>query len=234
MRRRSALATDWSPAGKGARAPVHAIPRKKHSGDPSGARNNGVLVDSLSPLPKAGWWSHELGYWPEQLMTRLDKACLAAIGVATLACFYPIPTTVQQPDRVNAAGSASHAGRVSRNPICHCKGYAGPGGPCFAGPGGRANDGPGGPAYAGPGGPCYAGPGGPENDAPGGPAYAGPGGPMHDGPGGPMYRGPGGAANDGPGGPAYAGPGGPCNAGPGGPCYSGPGGTGEKCSQICR
>ena len=29
---------------------------------------------------------------------------------------------------------------------CHCKGYAGPGGPCYAGPGGPAYDGPGGAA----------------------------------------------------------------------------------------
>jgi hypothetical protein len=35
---------------------------------------------------------------------------------------------------------------------CNCKGYAGPGGPCY--------DGPGGPCYDGPGGPCYSGPGG--------------------------------------------------------------------------
>lgn len=36
--------------------------------------------------------------------------------------------------------------------ICNCKGYAGPGGPCYSGPGGPAYNGPGGPAYAGPGG----------------------------------------------------------------------------------
>ena len=36
--------------------------------------------------------------------------------------------------------------------VCHCKGYAGPGGVCYNGPGG--------PAYAGPGGPAYNGPGG--------------------------------------------------------------------------
>ena len=44
--------------------------------------------------------------------------------------------------------------------VCNCKGYAGPGGPCYDGPGGPAYKGPGGPAYAGAGGPCYAGPGG--------------------------------------------------------------------------
>ena len=32
--------------------------------------------------------------------------------------------------------------------VCNCKGYDGPGGPCYSGPGG--------PAYAGPGGPAYA------------------------------------------------------------------------------
>lgn len=40
------------------------------------------------------------------------------------------------------------------NNVCNCKGYDGPGGPCYAGPGGDAYDGPGGPAYSGPGGPC--------------------------------------------------------------------------------
>ena len=54
------------------------------------------------------------------------------------------------------------------NGPCNCKGYDGPGGPCYAGPGGPAYDGPGGPAYDGPGGPCY--------DGPGGPCYSGPGG----------------------------------------------------------
>ena len=110
--------------------------------------------------------------------------------------------------------------------ICNCKGYAGPGGPCYNGPGGAAYDGPGGPAYRGAGGACYAGPGGPEYDGPGGPAYKGPGGARYDGPGGPAY--------DGPGGPAYSGPGGACYAGPGGPCYSGPGGTGTTCPAICK
>lgn len=110
--------------------------------------------------------------------------------------------------------------------VCNCKGYDGPGGPCYAGPGGPAYDGPGGPAYRGPGGACYAGPGGPAYDGPGGPAYSGPGGPMSRAPGGPAY--------DGPGGPAYRGPGGPCYAGPGGPCYSGPGGDGKRCPPVCR
>ncbi len=110
--------------------------------------------------------------------------------------------------------------------ICNCKGYDGPGGPCYSGPGGAAYDGPGGAAYNGPGGPCYAGPGGPAYDGPGGPAY--------DGPGGPAYDGPGGAAYDGPGGPCYDGPGGAAYDGPGGPCYDGPGGTGEDCPKICK
>ena len=52
--------------------------------------------------------------------------------------------------------------------ICNCKGYSGPGGPCYDGPGGAAYDGPGGPAYSGPGGACY--------DGPGGACYSGPGG----------------------------------------------------------
>lgn len=110
--------------------------------------------------------------------------------------------------------------------ICNCRGYDGPGGPCYSGPGGPAYDGPGGPAYDGPGGPCY--------DGPGGPMYGGPGGPAYDGPGGPAYNGPGGPAYDGPGGPCYDGPGGPAYDGPGGPCYDGPGGTGENCPAICR
>ena len=110
--------------------------------------------------------------------------------------------------------------------VCNCKGYAGPGGPCYTGPGGGAYAGPGGPAYSGPGGPCYAGPSGPRYGGPGGKAYAGPGGPRYDGPGGPAY--------DGPSGPAYSGPGGPCYAGPGGPCYSGPGGTGDDCPSVCK
>jgi hypothetical protein len=62
------------------------------------------------------------------------------------------------------------------NDVCHCKGYNGPGGPCYAGPGGPAYNGPGGPAYSGPGGPCSHSPGGPEYSGPGGPAYSGPGG----------------------------------------------------------
>lgn len=111
------------------------------------------------------------------------------------------------------------------NNVCNCKGYSGPGGPCYDGPGGAAYDGPGGPAYSGPGGACYAGPGGPEYNGPGGNAYDGPGGPRYNGPGGPAY--------DGPGGPAYSGPGGTCYAGPGGPCYSGPGGTGQQCPAVC-
>lgn len=41
-----------------------------------------------------------------------------------------------------------------------CRGYNGPGGPCYDGPGGPLYTGPGGPCYAGPGGPCYSGPGG--------------------------------------------------------------------------
>jgi len=119
-----------------------------------------------------------------------------------------------------------YSGQSPTPDVCNCKGYAGPGGPCYSGPGGPAYDGPGGPAYAGPGGPCYDGPGGPMYDGPGGPMYSGPGGPMYDGPGGPCH--------DGPGGPCYAGPGGPCYAGPGGPCYSGPGGTGENCPSSCK
>ena len=48
---------------------------------------------------------------------------------------------------------------MARN-VCNCKGYDGPGGPCYAEPGGPAYVGEGGPCYAGEGGPCYAGPGG--------------------------------------------------------------------------
>lgn len=122
--------------------------------------------------------------------------------------------------------STPRQGSAARQSICNCKGYAGPGGPCYNGPGGAAYDGPGGPAYRGAGGACYAGPGGPEYDGPGGPAYNGPGGALYDGPGGPAY--------DGPGGPAYSGPGGACYAGPGGPCYSGPGGSGKQCPAVCK
>lgn len=114
---------------------------------------------------------------------------------------------------------------VAPNP-CNCRGYDGPGGPCYSGPGGPAYDGPGGPAYDGPGGTCYSGPGGPMYDGPGGPEYDGPGGPAYDGPGGPAY--------DGPGGPCYSGPGGPAYDGLGGPCYDGPGGTGKNCPAICK
>lgn len=53
----------------------------------------------------------------------------------------------------------TRAPATSKN-VCNCKGYAGPGGPCYSGPGGPAYDGPGGPAFRGPGGPCYDGPGG--------------------------------------------------------------------------
>jgi hypothetical protein len=65
---------------------------------------------------------------------------------------------------------------------CNCKGYSGPGGPCYAGPGGPAYKGPGGAAYTGPGGPCYAGPGGRAYNGPGGPEYSGPGGRKYSGP----------------------------------------------------
>tara|TARA_B100001964_G_scaffold179677_1_gene198403 strand:+ start:348 stop:635 length:288 start_codon:yes stop_codon:yes gene_type:complete len=56
---------------------------------------------------------------------------------------------------------------IARN-VCNCKGYDGPGGPCYAEPGGPAYTGPGGPAYAGEGGPCYAGEGGKCYSGPGG------------------------------------------------------------------
>ncbi len=60
-----------------------------------------------------------------------------------------------------------------------CKGYSGPGGPCYTGPGGGLYTGPGGGAYTGPGGGAYTGPGGG--------AYTGPGGPCNSGPGGAPY-----------------------------------------------
>jgi len=56
---------------------------------------------------------------------------------------------------------------IARN-VCNCKGYDGPGGPCYAEPGGPAYAGPGGPAYTGEGGPCYEGEGGPCYSGPGG------------------------------------------------------------------
>ena len=80
--------------------------------------------------------------------------------------------------------STSTTNKTSAINPCNCKGYDGPGGPCYSGPGGPAYDGPGGPAYDGPGGPAYDGPGGPAYDGPGGPAYDGPGGPCYSGPGG--------------------------------------------------
>ena len=137
----------------------------------------------------------------------------------------PLPDLIGARQPAVGGGSVS-SGTSSSQAICNCKGYSGPGGPCYSGPGGLAYDGPGGPAYRGPGGACYAGPGGPEYRGPGGPAYAGPGGPRYDGPGGPAYKG--------PGGPAYDGPGGACYSGPGGPCYSGPGGTGKSCPAVCK
>jgi hypothetical protein len=60
-----------------------------------------------------------------------------------------------------------------------CRGYSGPGGPCYVGPGGG----------------LYAGPGGGRYEGPGGGLYAGPGGGLYAGPGGGMYEGPGGAAS---------------------------------------
>ena len=99
--------------------------------------------------------------------------------------------------------------------FAQCKGYSGPGGPCYTGPGGGLYTGPGGGAYTGPGGGAYTGPGGG--------AYTGPGGGAYTGPGGGAYTGPGGGAYTGPGGGAYTGPGGGAYSGPGGPCYSGPG-----------
>jgi hypothetical protein len=39
--------------------------------------------------------------------------------------------------------------------IAQCRGYAGPGGPCYTGPGGGMYTGPGGGAYTGPGGCAY-------------------------------------------------------------------------------
>ena len=72
---------------------------------------------------------------------------------------------------------------IARN-VCNCKGFDGPGGPCYAEPGG--------PAYTGPGGSCNSEPGGPAYAGPGGPAYTGEGGPCYEGEGGPCYSGPGG------------------------------------------
>jgi hypothetical protein len=117
-----------------------------------------------------------------------------------------------------ALGALALSMSVHAVDVCDCKGYSGPGGPCFAGPGGPAYAGPGGPAYSGPGGPCYRGPGSSRYDGPGGAEYRGPGGPRYDGPGG----------------PAYAGVGGACYAGIGGPCYPGPGGDLRNCPSICE
>ena len=72
---------------------------------------------------------------------------------------------------------------IARN-VCNCKGYDGPGGPCYAEPGGSAYSGPGGPAYAGEGGACFTGPGGGAYAGEGGPCYAGEGGKCYSGPGG--------------------------------------------------
>ena len=47
-----------------------------------------------------------------------------------------------------AMALASSASFAMARDISHCKGYAGPGGPC----------------YSGPGGPCYSGPGGTGDD----------------------------------------------------------------------
>lgn len=52
----------------------------------------------------------------------------------------------------------------SASALADCKGYSGPGGPCYTGPGGGLYTGPGGGAYTGPGGGCYNGPGGNNTD----------------------------------------------------------------------
>ena len=82
----------------------------------------------------------------------------------------------------------------SNQALAECKGYSGPGGPCYTGPGGGLYTGPGGGAYTGPGGGAYTGPGGGAYTGPGGGVYAGPGGGAYTGPGGGAYTGPGGGA----------------------------------------
>ena len=72
----------------------------------------------------------------------------------------------------------------SNQALAECKGYSGPGGPCYTGPGGGLYTGPGGGAYTGPGGGAYTGPGGGAYTGPGGGAYTGPGGGAYTGPGG--------------------------------------------------
>ena len=75
---------------------------------------------------------------------------------------------MKTPSLLFALVLATCASSAMARDICHCKGYAGPGGPCYSGPGGPAYNGPGGPAYAGPGGPCSRSPGGERYDGPGG------------------------------------------------------------------
>ena len=74
---------------------------------------------------------------------------------------------MKTPSLLIALALATWASSAMARDICNCKGYAGPGGPCYSGPGGPAYNGPGGPAYAGPGGPCSRSPGGERYDGPG-------------------------------------------------------------------
>ena len=59
---------------------------------------------------------------------------------------------------VMGLASTAFASSVFASDVCNCKGYAGPGGPCYSGPGGQC--------YSGPGGPCYSGPGGTGENCP--------------------------------------------------------------------
>jgi hypothetical protein len=114
--------------------------------------------------------------------------------------------------------------------VAQCRGYSGPGGPCYVGPGGGL--------YSGPGGGLYSGSGGGLNSGPGGGLYTGPGGGMYSGPGGGLYAGLGGGLYSGPGGGIYTGPPDPNDQrrykGPWGPCITGAMGRDwakQKCPQ---
>lgn len=112
------------------------------------------------------------------------------------------------------APSLSAATGPNEDDTAECRGYTGPGGPCYSGSGGGLHSGAGGGLHSGPGGGLHKGPGGGLYKGPGGGMYAGPGGGLYRGPGGGLYPGPGGGIYQGP--PTangYKGPWSPCITG---------------------
>ena len=78
----------------------------------------------------------------------------AVLAAAFLLAVFQLPSQAQYFPGFGGGNSSQQQGGG------RCRGYDGPGGPCYAGPGGSLYNGPGGPCYDGPGGPCYSGPGG--------------------------------------------------------------------------